>query len=434
MSVTALEITGLSKKFCRDLKQSMRYGSYDIVRQIAGMRIATEKLRRSEFWALSEVSFEVKQGEAVGVIGPNGAGKSTLLKLISGIIFPDKGVVKTNGKVNALIELGTGFHPVLTGRENIYVNASILGMPKRAIDAKIDDIIDFAGIGQFIDTPVKYYSSGMFARLGFSIVVHANPDILLIDEILSVGDFEFREKSLNFLKSLHKNGKTIIFVGHSLYQVEVFCTRTLFLHRGSLLFDGPTKQAMNEYISLSHSEGVLSETSAESLDRSGEYPLSIKKLEFLDHNNQVSQEFEFGSDFAVRVHYVARQPISRPLFNLRILHKGIDIAEIAMLIDGFGPEEIVGEGYVDCKLKKVTLTPKSYDLFIFVRSSNGIVDIAEPRICEQFQIDGKNLTSLSMQGPMAFNHFTRKGVCYIEREWNFYDASGKKIKSLSSKK
>jgi len=186
-----VEVDHLSKKYCKSLRRSMRYGIEDIGRNLLGLRSRSGVLREGEFWALNNISFQIKKGEVVGIIGPNGSGKTTLLKLLNGIFWPDQGKITVCGKIGVLIELGAGFHPSLTGRENIYINAAILGMTKDEVNEKFDSIIDFADIGDFIDTPVKHYSSGMFVRLGFAVAVHSDPDILLIDEVLAVGDVQF---------------------------------------------------------------------------------------------------------------------------------------------------------------------------------------------------------------------------------------------------
>lgn len=205
-------------------------------------------LKEKEFWALKDVSFQATRGEALGIIGPNGAGKSTVLKLLSRILRPNKGQINVRGKISALIEVGAGFHPDLTGRENIYLNGTILGMNRDEIKGKLDEIIDFSGIPEFIDTPVKRYSSGMYARLGFSIAVHVDPEILLVDEVLSVGDMRFQEKCLNKMLSIKDKGITIIFVSHNLAAVDVLCSRTAFLDHGQLKEMGPTSEVIKQYV------------------------------------------------------------------------------------------------------------------------------------------------------------------------------------------
>ena len=182
----SIKVENISKKYCKSLKRSMLYGVKDIARNTIGLSSHSDKLRKGEFWALDNVSFEAKKGETFGIIGPNGSGKTTLLKLLNGIFWPDKGKISVKGNVGALIEVGAGFHPLLTGRENIYINAAILGMTKEETDKKFDVIVEFADIGDFLDVPVKHYSSGMFVRLGFAVAVHCEPDILLVDEVFAV--------------------------------------------------------------------------------------------------------------------------------------------------------------------------------------------------------------------------------------------------------
>jgi len=207
-----------------------------------GLRTAT-----GEFWAVHNVSFQVRPGEALGIIGPNGAGKSTILKLLAGIMPPDRGRVVVNGRVSALIELGAGFHADLTGRENIFLNASILGMSRRDVRRKFDEIVEFAGIGDFLDTPVKRYSSGMYARLGFAIAVHVDPAVLLVDEVLSVGDRVFREKCMNKMREFLRRGVAIVYVSHDLESVQRFCNRAIVLSQGRECFTGSASEAVCRY-------------------------------------------------------------------------------------------------------------------------------------------------------------------------------------------
>lgn len=248
----------VSKKFCRDLKRSMFYGAKDAVRRVFGMGIKTNKLRKSEFWALDNVSFELKRGDCLGVIGSNGAGKSTLLKLLNGIILPDKGRITTRGRTGALIQVGAGFHPNLTGRENIYVNGQILGMDKGYIDKKFDEIVAFADIGDFLDTPVKFYSSGMFVRLGFAVAAHMEPDILLIDEILAVGDMGFRAKCYNAVYDLQKNA-AIIIVSHNMYQISRTSSKAMLLKKGKVcLYSSNVNEVVEEYnVSFDSGDSLL---------------------------------------------------------------------------------------------------------------------------------------------------------------------------------
>src|SRR6185436_20132984 len=205
-------------------------------------------LAPQEFWVLNDVSFDVKKGETLGIIGHNGAGKSTMLKHLSGIMVPTRGSIEVNGRLSALIEVGAGFHSDLTGRENVFLNGVILGMSRDEVRRKFDEIVEFSGLAQFIDTPVKRYSSGMYARLGFSVAAHLDPDILVIDEVLSVGDHAFQARSLAKMRSVLQSGATVIFVSHNLHAVADLCGRTLLLSKGTMLHDGPTSEVIHTYM------------------------------------------------------------------------------------------------------------------------------------------------------------------------------------------
>ncbi len=246
-----------SKIFCRDLKKSLFYGVQDIACEFLGIKRASDPfappaedgsdLRKKEFWASRDISFELRRGECLGLIGHNGAGKTTLLKMLNGLIKPDRGRIMMKGRVGALIALGAGFNPILTGRENIYVNGSVLGLSKSEIDAKFDDIVDFSGIPEFIDSPVQNYSSGMQVRLGFAIASSLSPDILLIDEVLAVGDFAFRNKCLKRIKEYLQEGGSAIFVSHNMAQVQSICTSCLYLDHGQIKMAGDTVNCINAY-------------------------------------------------------------------------------------------------------------------------------------------------------------------------------------------
>lgn len=240
----------VSKKFCRTLRRSMLYGLLDVAGAAVGLSGRPGLLRRDEFWAVDGVSLELGGGTTLGVIGENGSGKTTLLKLLAGIFSPDRGAVSTAGTVGSLIALGAGFHPALTGRENIYVNAAILGMDNRQISRGFDRIVEFADIGAFLDTPVKNYSSGMFARLGFSVAVHCQPDILLVDEVLAVGDEGFQLKCFNKIGELKRQGTAVVLVSHNLHRISVFCDRVLVMDRGRPSLFEDAAQGVSAYMRL----------------------------------------------------------------------------------------------------------------------------------------------------------------------------------------
>lgn len=248
MSEIALRLDHVSKRFRRgEAFDSLRDLVPAMVRRALG-RSSSERVQAGEFWALNDVCLEVRQGETVGVIGHNGAGKSTMLKHLAGIMTPTRGRIDVNGRLSALIEVGAGFHQDLTGRENVFLNGVILGMTRAEVARKFDEIVDFSGLNAFIDTPVKRYSSGMYARLGFSVAAHLDPDILVIDEVLSVGDFVFQQKSLQKMRSVAKGGATVLFVSHNLKAVSDLCARTVLLDRGEIVADGPSSEVIQTYL------------------------------------------------------------------------------------------------------------------------------------------------------------------------------------------
>ena len=242
-----LSVNGVSKRFCRDLKKSLFYGVKDIASELIGVRGTSDKLRDKEFWALNDVSFQLRRGEALGLVGKNGSGKSTLLRIIAGLIKPDAGTVEVNGRIAPLIALGAGFNPILTGRENIYANMSILGLSKKEIDERFDEVLEFAEIGDAIDSPVRSYSSGMAARLGFASAIHTEPDILLIDEVLAVGDVKFRTKCYRKLQELRSKGTSLILVTHSSTQILNACQYAIYLSKGSLIMSGEPYSVVTQY-------------------------------------------------------------------------------------------------------------------------------------------------------------------------------------------
>lgn len=236
---TLIKVENVSKKFCIDLKKSLWYGVKDIAGELTVRGNSGVDLRSGEFWSVKDISFELKRGECLGLIGPNGAGKSTLLKMLNGLIKPDKGRISIRGRVGALIELGAGFNPILTGRENIYVNGAVLGFTKEEIDQKFDEIVEFAELNDFIDMSVQNYSSGMKVRLGFAVAAQMEPDVLIIDEVLAVGDIGFRIKCLNRISELLATS-AVIFVSHAMPHVARICTHALLMKKGGCILSSPS--------------------------------------------------------------------------------------------------------------------------------------------------------------------------------------------------
>ena len=265
---------------------------------------------QQDFWAVRDVSFEVPSGQALGIIGHNGAGKSTVLKLLSSITVPSSGQIVIRGRLTALLEVGSGFHPELTGRENVFLSGSILGMKRREIHAKLDQIIDFAEIRPFIDVPVKRYSSGMYVRLGFSIAAHLEPDILLLDEVLAVGDAAFQQKCTDRIQTLKREGLTIVFISHDLQAVELLCDRVLVMQRGQMIFDGAPRDAADAYtqtraLQYSSRSKEVSATVAE-----------ITSLTILDSSGAPVNHLSTGDPVRVRLEYLAHGPVPNARFDV----------------------------------------------------------------------------------------------------------------------
>ena len=295
-----ISVEHVSKKYCRSLKRSMLYGVQDIARDMFKLDGRNGPLRKNEFWAIDDVSFEVKRGECLGVIGPNGAGKSTLLKMLNGILLPDKGKITVRGRVGALIELGAGFHPMLTGRENIYVNGAILGLAKKEIDRKFNDIVAFAELEDFIDSPVKFYSSGMYVRLGFAVAAHLKPDVLLIDEVLAVGDNGFRAKCARKIAQTISGGTAFIFVSHNMNEIMRVCQRVIWLEGGRVVQSGDAPSAVSAYLT----EIDLQETLRMEAEDSKRMPgARLRNLRICDGEGKIGTCFRTNEPMVVHFDY-----------------------------------------------------------------------------------------------------------------------------------
>jgi ABC-type polysaccharide/polyol phosphate transport system ATPase subunit len=323
--------------------------------------------RREAFWALRDVSFEVPQGGALGIIGPNGSGKSTTLKLIARITHPTEGTIRIRGRVGALIEVGAGIHPELTGRENIYVSGAVLGLRRREIRRKFDEIVEFAGIGPFVDTPVKHYSSGMQVRLGFAVAAHMDVDVLLVDEVLAVGDAAFQTKCLQRIRELREGGTTILLVSHQLSNVQRICPETLLLLEGRVAACGPTPEVISRYYRYLDEVGSAD---PEAVVRSGagvqvpaDSPLRITAVRLVDREGQERPTFQMGEDLIVRVEYEARRRVERPQVSVSFnssdwtVYTGVDTRN-----EGFVIPFAEGRGAVELEVPQLGLGPGLYEV------------------------------------------------------------------------
>jgi len=390
-----VKVENASKKFCRDLRRSLWYGVKDLTAEMLMSNNGRAELRQDEFWALKDVSFELHQGETLGLVGHNGAGKSTLLKLINGIIKPDTGCISIQGRVGALIELGAGFNPVLTGRENIYVYAAVLGIPKRKIDRRLDEIIDFAEIGDFIHAPLQSYSSGMKVRLGFSVAANLNPDVLLIDEVLSVGDSSFRQRCLDRLTDYKNNGGAIIFVSHNSGAVEAISNRVMLLEHGRVLDIGNPAEVILKYetkaveLSQQFDHRTGHKRSSNSAD-----DIRFTAVECYDMAGNPRSDFEFGEPFEVRFYYETdNKDLSSPYFTFGI-RKGYGqspaVSGAHMLWDNIHLESFPWKGVVGCVLEAPSFSPGTYYLHVAVQSKlSGTLGkkwYARPQDCGLFTV------------------------------------------------
>ena len=406
MSDTLVVVEKVSKKFCRTLKRSLWYGVNDLAYEMIGSKKGHLSLRPDEFWALNDVSFSLERGEALGLIGHNGAGKTTLLRMLNGLIRPDSGRIEIVGRMQALIALGAGFNPVLTGRENIYVNGAILGISRTEISRRFDEIVSFSGIEEFIDMPVQSYSSGMTVRLGFSVAAHLEPDVLLVDEVLAVGDLAFRTKCQVRIQELKQSGVVIIFVSHNLHAVSHICSRAITLERGRVIYDGSTEQAIDTYrLSLLKSNENINDVL-----RPGTREIRIQNVEILNDVDEPQEEFQIGDPVKIRLHYRADEEVINPVFNvaMSILYSET-VTGIRTDVDGLQSGRIRGEGFVDVIIPNLYLLPNVYTIDGVIFHRDGYTYYDRMNKAAHFKISG----GLQVNGS-----------AYLPHSWQFENHNG----------
>lgn len=360
------------------------------------------RTRYEERWVLKGIDLDIEKGQAVGLIGENGSGKSTLLKLFTRIIYPNKGSIEMKGKVASLLELGAGFHPDMTGRENIYTNASIFGLTKEEIDEKLDDIITFSELEEYIDNPVRTYSSGMYMRLAFSVAINVQADILLIDEILAVGDLNFQKKCFNKLKELKRAGTTIVIVSHDLNSIENICDMAVWLNKGKLMAQGDTKQVIDRYMQYMNRkqearlrrehemeeerkgkavekveiQSLEDDTQEESWDedskRWGSRDVEIVSVTMLDEQGRKKHSVEWGEKVTIRIDYMHHRKAEKYVFGIGIFNQdGIHCYGTNTYIDGIEIESINDQGSVEFVIDKMSLVEGKYYLDVAVHAEDG---------------------------------------------------------------
>jgi lipopolysaccharide transport system ATP-binding protein len=332
------------------------------------------------FWALKDVSFEVRRSEVVGIIGRNGAGKSTLLKILSRIVEPTGGRAEVRGRVGSLLEVGTGFHPELTGRENVFLNGAILGMSRGEISRKFDDIVDFAELHKFIDTPVKRYSSGMYVRLAFAVAAHLDPEILVVDEVLSVGDAAFQEKCLGTMQLTASSGRTILFVSHNLASVQALCTRAIMLKEGRVLADGTPPDIIRAY--LSDVKTVRNVSVADWPDRAGTGEARIVDLEVCDADGHLTDNVLFGREIRFTIVADFHKPATDPVFGMLIYTMALEpMLDVRSWHAGSRFGRLEGRVVVDGTIPTLGLYPGEYLLSPFIATAGCLADIDWVKHC-----------------------------------------------------
>ncbi|MGA7991383.1 MAG: ABC transporter ATP-binding protein [Thermoanaerobaculia bacterium] len=420
MSALAICAEGLGKEYelgrasakystMRDLLMRGLTAPARFLRTMGHRRAAPKRI-----WALRDVSFDVKAGEVVGVIGRNGAGKSTLLKILSRITPPSTGRVELHGRVGSLLEVGTGFHNELTGRENIFLNGAILGMSRGAIEKHFDDIVVFAEVEPFIDTPVKHYSTGMYLRLAFAVAAHMDTEILIVDEVLAVGDAAFQKKCLGKMGEVAETGRTVIFVSHNMGAVAGLCRRALWLNDGALCADGSVDDVMHSYLSTLNEGGFKFE--------SEEHGLAITDVRLRNGRGENASRFLPGEDVTVEVSYEAGRPIEQPYFLLVVQGLQGTCFTANMLLDGQRPDRLSGTGRLLCRFREVPLLPQTYSIRMGVQTNDGRGTILNLQEVASFMVDG-SVEEGGFRGELFHRHVARSTPVVVPYEWTLPDGS-----------
>jgi lipopolysaccharide transport system ATP-binding protein len=419
MSATVIKVENLGKQYrlgqigtgtlSHDLNRTwhkMR-GKEDPYLKVGEVNDRTVKGESDIVWALKGISFELKQGEVLGIIGKNGAGKSTLLKILSQITSPSEGIVKVKGRIAALLEVGTGFHPELTGQENIFLNGAILGMTKSEIKSKLDEIIDFSGVEKYIDTPVKRYSSGMMVRLGFAVAAHLEPEILIVDEVLAVGDLEFQKKCLGKMKDVSEQGRTVLFVSHNMNAMQQLCSKGLLISNGQFGMEGPIDQVVNHYIGISKQNVI----SFNEFARKGSRAVMFKEFYIVDSNGERTGTLVMGNDLYLNVVLEKIADVKSIDVSFTIRNQlGEAIAHVRNMDDDF---IIHPEGKISLKIKlnNILFVPNTYFISLWTGCSSEIYDCIDN--CMSFEV---------LNNP-DFNRikYPHNVKVFVSSNWCFYD-------------
>ena len=393
-----VELKNVSKRFRihRERQRSLQESFIRLFRR--------EHRPQDYFWPLRDVSFSVYPGDSVGILGPNGSGKSTMLKLVTGILDPTEGQITLRGQVASLLELGAGFHPDLTGRENIFLNGSVYGFSRKQMQARLESIIDFAELGDFIDTPVKHYSSGMYVRLGFSVAIHTDPDILIVDEVLTVGDQVFQQKCLERIYDMKRAGVAIILVSHSLADVQRLCDRAIWLDQGLVRADGPSIGVVDEYLADANDRYYQQRRKREEERPPDEFTIQttpqrwgtgdavIAKVEILGKDGTTPEYFRTGDMLRLRVHYKTRKPIDTPTFGLAIYRRdGAHVNGPNSIDAGYRVPQIDGGGVMEYTIDALPLNPGHFELTAAIYNHDSSVAMDHHHRMYRFEVRSPTL-------------------------------------------
>ena len=370
-SEVLISFDNVSKKFCRNLRRSMAYGLLELSRNLMGLKVKNSPLRKGEFWALKDLSFEMRRGETLGVMGLNGSGKTTLLRMIAGIFPPDKGEIIVKGRVGTLIAMGAGFHPHMTGRENIYVNGSIMGMTRAELDAQFDDIVDFAEVGKFLDAPLSTYSSGMRVRLGFAIATAIIPDILLLDEVFAVGDIVFRQRSLERIQHILNNAAVILVSNRPEY-IELLCSRAFWLEKGQIIAEGDVEEVATRYGEESSQRSVsFAMRKGTTRDGNGDirFDDAVRAYGAESGDNAVLMRKE---ELIVEVPFTCHKPWSEVHFQIKLIDL---MSGMPMSYAECEVPEVTMNGTFRCTFYNVPFMPRSYAVSLKISHADTALDI-----------------------------------------------------------
>jgi lipopolysaccharide transport system ATP-binding protein len=415
----AISIEDLGKCYdvdrLRDPSDGLRHVIEGVLRSpLAALRSRIKAQRTREFWALRGVSLKIQRGEVVGIIGRNGAGKSTMLKLFSRITVPTEGRIRINGSVASLLEVGTGFHQELTGRENIFLNGAVLGMKRVAIKEKFDEIVEFSEVGEFLDTPVKRYSSGMYVRLAFAVAAHLDPEILIVDEVLAVGDAAFQRKCLGKMSSFAQSGRTVLFVSHNMEAVRNLCQRVVWLKDGRIEQDGPADEVVEQYFNTLSSSSKFS-------SENDHYGFAVRAVSLKDRAGKESVQFSPGDDLIVEIEYSAGKPLEEPYIILSINGVNGSCFTANMLLDGNRPRVLQGNGKLACRFRALPIFPQSYSVKMSIRTRNGNDRILDYTDVAFFNVVG-NLADYGFKGEFVSRSSSSTPVV-VPYEWHLPDGT-----------